>query len=80
MGERYQHSLRSDWQMTDACARGGEDGICNRRCNRRNRRFTKPNRCFRAWQELYFDVRYVSHAQQCIRVQVCILRLAFHKL
>src|ERR1700675_967547 len=31
MGERYQHSLRSDWQMTDACARGGEDGICNRR-------------------------------------------------
>ena len=80
MGERYQHSLRSDWQMTNACARGGEDGICNRRCNRRYRRFTKPNWCFRAWQELYLDVRYVSYAQQCIRVQVCILRLAFHKL
>src|SRR5438094_164585 len=48
MGERYQHSLRSDWQMTDACARGGEDSICNRRCNRRNRRFTKPNWIARA--------------------------------
>jgi hypothetical protein len=43
MGERYQHSLRSDWQMTDACARCGEDGISNRRCNRRSCRLTKPN-------------------------------------
>src|ERR1700719_3341841 len=79
-GERYQHSLRSDWQMTDARARGSEDGICNRRRNWRNRRFTKSNGRFRAWQELHLDVRYVSHAQQCIGVQVCILRLAFHKL
>jgi hypothetical protein len=54
--ERYQHGLRSDWQMTDARARGSEDGISNRRRNRRGRRFTKPNWCFRTWQELHLEV------------------------
>ena len=60
--ERLQNGLRSDWQMTDARARGSEDGISNRGRNRRGRRFTKPNWCFRTWQELHLDVRYISHA------------------
>jgi hypothetical protein len=64
--QRCQHSLRPDRKMTDARTRGGEDGISNRRRNRRGRWFTKPYRCFRTWQELHLDVRYVSHAQQCI--------------
>jgi len=30
-----------------------------------SRRFAKPNWCFRARQEFYLDVGYVSHARQC---------------
>jgi hypothetical protein len=33
--ERLQHGLRSDWQITDACAGGSENGISDRRRNRR---------------------------------------------
>ncbi len=67
-------------KMTDARTRGGKDRISNRRCNRRSRRFTKPNWCFRTWQKLHLDFRYVSHAQQAIGVKVGIFRLAFHEL
>jgi hypothetical protein len=80
MREHFQHGLRSDWQMTDARARGGKDRIPNRGCNRCSPRLAKPNGRFRAGEKLDLDFGCVSHPQHAIGVKVGIFRLAVHEL
>src|ERR1700678_767946 len=80
MRKRFQHGLRSDWQMTDAGTRGGKDRISDRGCNRSSPRLAKPYGRFRTWEKLHLDFGYVSHAQQAIGVKVGIFRLTVHEL
>src|SRR5579871_3945024 len=66
--------------MTYPRARGSEDSVSDRGRDRRRCRFAKADWGFRAREELDLDFRYSAHAEQPIRIEVCILRLAVHEL
>ena len=78
--ECFQHSLRPDWQMTQACTGGGKDCVCNRGRDRRRRRLAKTDRCFCARKKLDFDFGHVSHTQHSIGIEIRILRLPCDEL
>ena len=62
--------------MTNAGAGGSKDRVSNRWRDRGRRWLAEADRHFRAREKLNLDVRYGTHAQQCISVEVGILRLA----
>src|SRR6267143_7214097 len=59
--QRLSHILRADRQMAKASTGGGKDRVadCGRDCG--GCRLAKPNRRFRAWQEINLAFRYVAH-------------------
>src|SRR5579863_7827656 len=78
--ERRQYGFRTDWQMTDTRARGGEDGISNRRRNRGRGRLAEPDRRFRTGDKLNVHFRRFSHPKNSIAIEIRILRLPFGEL
>src|SRR5579872_6162958 len=78
--ERLQDGFRSDWQMTNTSAGGSKDRVSNRWRDCGRRRLAEADRYFRAREKLDLDVRYGTHAQWRVSVEVGILRLTVYDL
>src|SRR5580692_6687305 len=78
--ERRQYGFRTDWQMADTRACGGEDGISNRRRNRGGGRLAEPDRRFRTGNKLNVQFRRFSHPKHFIAIEIRIFRLPFGEL
>src|SRR5579863_8346019 len=78
--ERLQNRFRPDWQLTNAGAGGSKDRVSNRWRDCGRRRLAEAHRYFRAREKLDLDVRYGTHAQRRISIEVGILRLSVHDL